>query len=850
MSASESPAASSTNPKNAVRRAELDVSKLHELPSEQQDLYLLTFTSDLVQYTATIDKDELYTQQAFIKNELFKILRLSSPTPTRVVRNNVGRCFGTIFKKGNRATLYETVTELVGIINAGKNEMEVKTKFVAVIALGDIFAAAGDSIVSQSSVTCSSFLKLLKLSQNHTGLRSSIYMALKKVIEGIGSPVDEPTARDIWKHARNAAISDKANTVQARACQCLEHLIKSTHYFGNVSDYDNLKTTLWRVIDSSSLTVRHAAAFCLATILVKSRATSSGSEMIPNLRKPRKQTKKQAATAGDDDEPARSESPASRKREVKLSFKLVDILKQLSTQYNRSATGNRARAGIAVCYKQILRSLGDKIVEECYAEIAAHLLVDLSNHPVVTLNRYRLLMTRKFVKNILEDTVSCEILQENAQLNAARWLINDILKDYPKVVQERREPSKHTLTGALSALSSLISSLGSAIGIHGDSCREALLQVLQHPSYTVQIHAALCLRNFVLACPQQLLSCVTICMNSLSREINQLSTPRHSPRRCLGYAHGLAATLSTSRLQPLYGAVDVYSRVLSQATNLLKTSSNSELRIASTQIQVAWILIGGLMPLGPSFTKIHLPQLLLLWKNALPKPLQRENLTQRGPLEMSFLAHVRECALSSIFVFLEFNSKLVTSDGARRVATMLQNTIMFLDNLPRPKSTEDISQRLFPSMQLRDFVTMVRRRVLQCFAKLVNLSQPSNTDILSLSNILGLAISSFADPDVISADSLESFIAGSSTNFESLWELGDNFGFGMTGLAREFVAETPSGRRRNEQFSTWTVNKSPDHAIDDVVSDDVLLTLSHTNVTSWLSLYVRRENMTRCSFTP
>ena len=238
------------------------------------------------------------------------------------------------------------------------------------------------------------------------------------------------------------------------------------------------------------------------------------------------------------------------------------------------------------------------------------------------------------------------------------------------------------------------------------------------------------------------------------------------------------------------------------------------------------------MPLGPSFTKIHLPQLLLLWKNALPRPLPRDNLTQRGPLEMSFLAHVRECALASIFVFLEFNSKLVTPDGARRIATMLQNTIMFLDNLPRPKSTEDISQRLFPSMQLRDFVTMVRRRVLQCFAKLVNLSQPSHADVLSLSNILGLAISSFADPDVVSADPLDSSITGSNTTFESLWDLGDNFGFGMTALAREFVIEAPSGCCGSEQSPTWTANKSADHAIDDVVSCNIILTIFHTNATS------------------
>ncbi|KAI5295094.1 hypothetical protein KEM56_005711, partial [Ascosphaera pollenicola] len=99
------------------------------------------------------------------------------------------------------------------------------------------------------------------------------------------------------------------------------------------------------------------------------------------------------------------------------------------------------------------------------------------------------------------------------------------------------------------------------------------------------------------------------------------------------------------------------------ATNLLKSSGTSELRVASTQIQVAWTLIGGLMSLGPNFVKIHLSQLLLLWKNALPKVLAKDSMAvHRNLLNASFLTHVRECALGSILAFLQFNSRLLTVD--------------------------------------------------------------------------------------------------------------------------------------------------------------------------------------------
>ena len=833
MSAPDNPPPQAAVQENAaVSRIELDVSKLHALPSEQQELYLLTFTADLVQSTARLSQEELLAQHKFIKQELFKILKLASPAPTRVIRNNIGRCFGVLFAKGNRSDVYDTVGDLLGIIQAGKSE-DIKTKLAAVVALGEIFATVGENVVGKANATCAALYKLLKPAQNHTGLRNSIYVALRKVAAGIESPLDEPTARDIWKHARNTAVSDKATAVQASACLCLEQLVKTTNYFANVNDFENLKTAIWKVIDSPSPTVRHAAAACLATTLVKSYS-ASGHEPVPTIRRPKKQAKKKdkkqtpVEDAQEQDVPERPQTPSGKKAELTLSFILPDLLAQLSLQYCRQSTTNRARAGIAVCYKLIVRGLGSRVVEERHSDIANHLLITLLNHPTITYNRYRLLMTRKFVKHILEDTVGQELLGEMTRLSAAKWLINGILKDYPKVLEERPEPSKHTLTSAVSALSSIISSLGSAITSLADGCREALLQVIQHPSYTVQIYVAQCMRNFVLACPHYLLTCVTVCMNSLKREIGQLSTPRQSSRRCLGFAHGLAAMLSTSRLQPLYGSVDVYSRVLSQATDLLKNSSNSELRVASTQVQVAWILIGGLMPLGPSFTKIHLSQLLLLWKNALPKPLSKENLAQRGSLEISFLAHVRECALGSILVFLEFNSKMVTSDGARRIAGMLQNTILFLDSLPRLKPTEDISQRLFPSLQLIDYSTMVRRRVLQCFSKLVSMNQPNVSDILSLSNILGLAISSFADPDVVSANPLETSIAGSPANFENLWDLDDNFGFGVTGLAREFTSQAFSGRRGNHT-SSGNAYDSTNEAIDNHVSNLFVFLQSHTN---------------------
>ena len=794
---------------------QLDVQKLHSLPSEQQDLYLLTFTSDLARHVDQLNPEGASAQQSHIKNELFQVINLTSPAPTRVIRNNLGACFAGVFAKGNRKLLYESINGLVAIIGAGK-EKDLTTKHAAVHCLGALFEAAGDSAVSLSSLAATSTLRILKVAQSHAGLRSAVYKALGRVAVGIGGSIDEAVAKETWKSARSAAVSDKALIVQSAACWCLEQLVKFTPYYDNPTDFDKLQNAITKAMDSTSRSVRHAAASCLASVLVKSFSESTHKEAVPKIKKPKK-TKKPAKGEEEEEEIDRTASPVPQKPTTALSLSLIEILRLLSNHYIR-ASGNRARAAIVVCYKIVLLSLGEKVVETNYSDICKHLFDDLLGHHSLVHSRYRMLMTRKYVRIIVQDVIG-DMLGETAQNNAARFLINDILKDYPQTLKERPEPSKQALIGALGALTTLISRLGAAIGPLAEHCREALLQVLQHPSYTVQVYASRCARAFVSACPLQLLPTVTICMNSLSRELSLLSGPRQSPRKCVGYANGMAAVLSTSSQHPLHGSVDVYARVLSQATTLLKSSGNSNLRLSGTQVQVAWIMIGGLMSLGPNFVKIHLSQLMMLWKNALPPPLPREDMAQRSTLELSFLAHVRECALGSMTAFLHFNPRLLTSDVSKRLAIMLQNTAQFLNVLPSKKASDDPAGRLSPPLQLQDFDLMVRRRVFHCYNALLTSSPSAASEIANQSNILPLAVSSFADPDNYTPSSLSVSIASSAGSFESIWDVGDNSGFGVNGLVNGLDVKCFAFEKNETQESHWTTRHDNEAKINRTVSE-------------------------------
>ena len=842
-------AAEDSSTRESPSNPELDIKKLHALPSEQQDLYLLTFTSDLARHVAALDADGASAHQIYIKKEIFQIVNLASPAPTRVIRNNLGRAIAGIFGKGDRKLLFESINESISIINAaGKSEKDMKAKHAAAHCLGAIFEAAGDSAIGLSPLAAKSLLGLVKSSQNHAGLKATVFKAVGKVFKGVGSSADEVVARDAWRQARNAG-ADKSYLVQTEACYCLEQLVRHTPFFDNTTDFDKLQNVIWKTIDSASSSVRHAVASCVSAAFVKNYSENAPTElpMLTRSKTTKKKNKKDAD--GDEDIIERPDSPAPRKSATQLSFTVASILKLLSAQYCRPTTTSRARAGLAVCYVKTLRGLGEQVLESKYSEVARSLFVDVLSNSVVVQNRHRLLSTRKYITIILETVVGRDMLGESGQLNAARFLVNEILKDYPQALKERPEPSKQTLIGALNALSSLFKSLGSAANAIADSSRDALLQVLQHPSYTVQVTASACLQSFVLACPLQLLPAVTICMNSVNRELGLLAGPRQSPRKCVGLANGLSAVLSASTSQPLHGSVDVNSRVLSQATSLLKSASNSDLRISATQIQVAWILIGGLMTLGPNFVKIHLSQLLLLWKNALPKPLNKDNMIQRNLLELSFLAHVRECALGSILTFLEFNSRLLTLDVTKRLAAMLQNTTTFLNTLPAKKTTDDISQRLSPALQLHDFDLMVRRRVLQCYTKLVELSPASSNEVLLQTNLLPFAVASFAEPDNYTTSSFSTAIASAAGTFESIWEVADNHGFGVTGLVRGFDIKPLPGEHETESRYHWLTRHRPEDVIDRTVCYDVRSTLILLTPSSCSRQFVELANTTQYRYT-
>lgn len=275
-------------------------------------------------------------------------------------------------------------------------------------------------------------------------------------------------------------------------------------------------------------------------------------------------------------------------------------------------------------------------------------------------------------------------------------------------------------------------------------------------------------------------------MEKLQRDLSTILTPTapaEVPSRALGHAYGLAGLVSIIPQRPLYVSYDVSAKVLDMSTQLLKRAAEHDLAVAGVEIEVAWTLISSLMSLGPNFVRPHLPQLLVLWRNALPKPTQKDNTTNatRSVAEWMFLLHVRESALGAILSFLQYNSStLVTLDVARRIASVLSNALSFANNFvsQNVEDPAELQPQLAPrkGLSIRDREALLRRRVYQCFSMLGFSSIAESTQLVLLQS----AVSLFASPDGYAGSSVQAAIASSSGSFTSVWHSTDGYAYGVT----------------------------------------------------------------------
>ncbi|KAF7331836.1 Clathrin-coated vesicle protein [Mycena kentingensis (nom. inval.)] len=811
-----------------------------EVKGENGEMYLFQWLSATEKAVKNATPDYLKTKQSLVEGALVKVVLAQDPYPIpgRALRNCVARCFVLLYSRGETRTLFDTLQSFMKVVIDFKGADRDLYKIAAFSVIGDLMYVFGSQFMSFMMELTTTVMRTVRSSSTPL-LRYHALVALQKALTTASRAVTEAAFKDLAKQMRNA-LTDKCLPVQRGAAQVLVALYSGSdgQPLPSAAEVEGILAQCIKSLDAADQLTRTALASLVGHVLASTQITR---QVVVAEPKATKKDKKQGEADDDDTSPAGAHAAAET---AKPTLTPIEMLTTLSTHFNKAATSRKTRMGIFDFYSALITKLGPSFVESQYALLVAHFAAEIVVGPLgrVARTRYENLLMRSLVGVILRDLIGERMLSEQGQIGAIRELANVYLKRWPAMMPGSVAPNQHVLVVVLREVAGLLQQLGNAPPPVQDAVSEPLVTLLAHPNHTVRVNAAWALRCFCYSTPLRLPKTIITVMDLLQRDLAQLLTPTASPDvpfRALGHAYGLAALVSIIPARPLYVSYDASAKVLDMATTLLKRAGEHDVRVAGTEVEVAWTALAALMALGPNFVRPHLPQLLVLWRNALPKPTSKDASAGRTHAEWGFLLHVRESALGAVLCFLRHNSgTLVTLDVARRIASVLSNALLFANNFVSP-AVQDALGISDPNSQIalqqaaisaasgtiplpvRE--ALLRRRVHQCFAALGF----SGITELTQSTLLQSCVSLFASPDVYpgAGSAVQAAIAASSGAFTSIWTSnGDGYAHGVTFIdLGDEIGE--DGKRTKEQD---TLNRdSVQVAIDGLFRKPILGACEH-----------------------
>ncbi|KAF8558426.1 clathrin-coated vesicle protein [Imleria badia] len=713
----------------------------------------------LFQWLAALEKtlreiaDHLKSTQPSVEETLLKVVcgNDNYPLPGRGLRNLAARCFIIQYTRGDSKTLFDTLRALLktaGDVKIDKNPLRI----AAFWTIGELMATFGSQFMSFLAEIATISIKTFR-SSSSPHMRCHALIMLRKGLSSAKKALSDSLAKDILKNMKNG-LTDKVLPVQRAAAG------ESV----TLADVESVIGICIKSLDGSDRLTRQSLAQLVGHMLAATQVLRVSA--APDL----SQKGKKEQEDNDGTNPAVAES-------MKPLLSPGEMLSQLSVHFNKPQLSRKARAGILDFYFSLLTKLGAVFAESNYGLVVNHLMTEVVSNPKNSSTRYDRLFIQKLVGALLRDLIATRMLSEQGQISAIQELSSSYAKRWPALMPGQTAPNPTVLAIVLKEISELLQQLGNAPPPVQDAISEPLLNLLTHPSHGVRVNASWTLRCFCFSTPLRLPKAILSISEALHRDIESLQSPAAPSdidRRALGRAYGLAGLVAIIPHRPLYVSFDIASNVLDTATNLLKRASEHDVQMAGVEVEVAWILIASLMLLGPNFVRSHLPQLLVLWRNALPKPTSKDSVPGRSATEWEFLLHVRESALGAILCFLLHNTLLVTLDVSRRISSLLSNALAFTAAFSSQPLEEPSSGPEGSSLRLRE--SLLRRRVFQCFTAL---GSSTLTDSVQFS-LLQSTMSIFAGPEGDGVSALQASIASSSGTFTTVWQTADGFGHGVT----------------------------------------------------------------------
>ncbi|KAH7108306.1 ARM repeat-containing protein [Auriculariales sp. MPI-PUGE-AT-0066] len=802
----------------SVDDLQIDDSKV---AGDNGEVYLLHWLSIAEKAVNELTADVLKPEQAMLEAALLKVGSAVDPYPLpgRSTRQLVARSFVALYSKAETRRLFDTVQSFIKVANDPKPPETKDARVTALFIIGELMGALGSQVMSLATDVALLCLRLAKTASPTVLLRSNALVCLRKLLTTAARALTDSTLKDILKQCRGY-LSDKAFPVQRAAAEVLIVLYPADDGNRAISDVESIVQLCIRNLDGADQQTRRSLARLAGHMLASTQVERAAPAEVP------KKGKKEEGDDNDVPVPVgiQTEGP-------KLIMPPTQMLQVLSLQFNKAVASRKTRIGIFDFYATLLLTLGSAWVESNYAVIARHFFTEVVTSMRSTSSRFEILTVRKLVSTLLRDLIAVRMLSEQGQIGAIRELSLAYVRKWPAVMPGQSSPNPLVLVIALREIAGLLQQLGSAPPPVQDVLADPLVELLAHPTHSVRVGAAWALRCFTHSAPRRLAKSVLTVLETLQNNVNALvspAAPAGVDKRALGSAYGLAALFSVIPEKPLYVSYDLSQRVLDVAIQLLKRSGEHDIKIAAVEVEVAWTCISSLMGLGPNFVRQYLPQLMILWRNALPKPTSKDTAPHSGrsDAEWGFLLHVRECALGAIFCFLQNNAALITLDVSRRISSLLSNALQFANAwVAQSEEARDPGIQSQADVPLLTREAMLRRRIYQCYSAIGF----SSLTFSATEALLQSAVTLFASADSYLGSTMQAAIATSAGNFTSIWLSADGYAFGVSLLACPDAVPDPAAGEITDRFNRDTIEAS----MDNLITTPVLGSIEHDTSLLW-----------------
>ncbi|XP_058149592.1 HEAT repeat-containing protein 5A isoform X6 [Dasypus novemcinctus] len=587
------------------------------------------------------------------KNLVEQLLSLLNSSPGPPTRKLLAKNLAILYSIGDTFSVYETIDKCNDLIRSKDDSPSyLPTKLAAVVCLGSLYKKLGRILGNTFTDTVGNILKAMKSAESQG--RYEIMLSLQKILSGLGAAAT-PCHRDVYKAARSC-LTDRSMAVRCAAAKCLLEL-QNEAFFMWSTDLDSVATLCFKSFEGSNYDVRISVSKLLGTVLAKAIISKHPG------------------------------AAASRQSIRRVS--LEEVLELLGTGFLRGSSGflrvsgdmlkgtssvsRDVRVGVTQAYVVFISTLGGVWLERNFAAFLSHILSLVSqSHPKATQTQIDAVCCRRCVSFILRTAIG-GLLGEKAQIAAAKDICQAIwkLKKVVDAVMSERNletrlgstdvaATQHMLVCALQELGNLMHSLGTtAAPLLQDSSAgilDSVISVIIHPSISVRLAAAWCLRCIAMALPSYLTPLLDRC-------IEQLAVLKSSPEAVTGFSFAVASLLGAVKHCPL-GIPHGKGKIIMTLAEDLLCSAAQNSRVSAQRTQAGWLLIAALMTLGPAVVSHHLARVLLLWKCVFPvSPKELETEKSRGD---SFTWQVtlegRAGALCAIKTFISHCGDLFTEE--------------------------------------------------------------------------------------------------------------------------------------------------------------------------------------------